>query len=230
MGGVARAIEILTAPGDGVVLTPPVYGPFRQAIERLGRVPVDAPMRYSAGSPGRWSLDVGAIDAALAAGARAVLLCNPHNPTGSIPTAAELAALRDAAARTGAGIISDEVWAPLDAARPHVHPAARTRRAAGAHRHLGVEVVERRRAEMRAADRGRPRDRGSGRTAARRACAIPVTSACSPRSAAFTAAAEGDGWLDAVTAHLARQHERARALLAAALARRSSSRPPIPAT
>lgn len=45
MGGVARAIEILTAPGDSVVLTPPVYGPFRQAIERLGRVPVDAPMR-----------------------------------------------------------------------------------------------------------------------------------------------------------------------------------------
>jgi cystathionine beta-lyase len=35
--------------------------------------------------------------------------------------------------------------------------------------------------------------------------------------AAFDAAAAGDGWLDALTAHLARQHERTRALLAAAL-------------
>ena len=37
MAGVARSLEILTGPGDGVVITPPVYGPFARTIERLGR-------------------------------------------------------------------------------------------------------------------------------------------------------------------------------------------------
>ena len=37
-----------------------------------------------------WSLDLDGIDAAFAAGARAMLLCNPHNPTGLVPDAATL--------------------------------------------------------------------------------------------------------------------------------------------
>ena len=122
MGGVARAIEILTAPGDGVVLTPPVYGPFRQTIDRLGRVPVDAPMRTRPGhrGDGRWTS--APSTSALAAGARAVLLCNPHNPTGSVPTAAELAALRR---RRGAHRRRDHQRRGVGAARPagpHARP------------------------------------------------------------------------------------------------------------
>jgi cystathionine beta-lyase len=216
MGGVARAVEILTGPGDGVVLTPPVYGPFRQAIDRLGRVPVDAPMRYTAGSPGRWSLDVGAIEAALAAGARAVLLCNPHNPTGSIPTAAELGALREVAARTGAGIISDEVWAPL--ALPGRTPTPLL--ALGEQRALTVtsaskswNVAGLKCALLIAGDRETAAAVERLPVALRHPGHFGVLASI----AAFTAAAVGDGWLDSVTHHLARQHERGRSLLAAAL-------------
>jgi cysteine-S-conjugate beta-lyase len=216
MGGVARAIEILTAPGDGVVLTPPVYGPFRQAIDRLGRVPVDAPMSYAPGSPGRWSLDVGAVESALATGARAVLLCNPHNPTGSIPTAAELDWLREAAARTGAGIISDEVWAPL--ALPGRTPTPLL--ALGEQRALTVtsaskswNVAGLKCALLIAGDRETAAAVERLPVALRHPGHLGVLTA----AAAFTAAAKGDGWLDAVTRHLERQHERARLLLAAAL-------------
>jgi cystathionine beta-lyase len=216
MSGVARAIEILTAPGDGVVLTPPVYGPFRQAIERLGRVPVDAPMRRLADDPGRWALDVDAIADALTAGARALLLCNPHNPTGSIPTASELAALRDAAARTGAGIISDEVWAPLTLPGRTFTPlltlgeqraltvtsASKSWNVAG----LKCAVLIAGNREMAHAVQALP-------VALRHPSHFGVLAA----GAAFRSAANGDGWLEAVTAHLERQHERARLLIAAAL-------------
>jgi cystathionine beta-lyase len=216
MGGVARAIEILTAPGDGVVLTPPVYGPFRQAIERLGRVPVDAPMRYVPGEPGSWGLDVDAICAALDAGARAVLLCNPHNPTGSIPTPEELGALRDAAARTGAGLISDEVHAPLTLPGRTFTPLL----ALGEQRALTVtsaskswNVAGLKCGLLLAGDRETAAAVERLPVALRHPGHYGVIAA----NAAFTAAAWGDGWLDEVTAHLARQHDRARALLAEAL-------------
>jgi cystathionine beta-lyase len=213
MGGVARAIEMLTGPGDGVVLTPPVYGPFRQAIERLRRVPVDAPMRAVAG---RWALDVDAISAALDAGARAVLLCNPHNPTGSIPTAGELGALRDAAARTGAGLISDEVHAPLSLPGRTFTPLL----ALGEQRALTVtsaskswNVAGLKCALLIAGDRETAGAVDRLPVALRHPGHYGVLAA----NAAFAAAAGGDGWLDEVAAHLARQHDRARALLAAAL-------------
>jgi cystathionine beta-lyase len=62
---------------------------------------------------GHDELDLGAIDDALAAGARAVLLCSPHNPTGRVFTAEELGALAEVVDRHGARVIADEVHAPL---------------------------------------------------------------------------------------------------------------------
>jgi cystathionine beta-lyase len=58
-------------------------------------------------------LDVDSIEAAFAAGARTILLSNPHNPLGRAWTAEELAGLRDAALRHGARVISDEIHGPL---------------------------------------------------------------------------------------------------------------------
>ena len=40
-------------------------------------------------------------------------LCNPQNPTGTVPTKNELAALADLSHRTGVRVISDEIHAPL---------------------------------------------------------------------------------------------------------------------
>lgn len=108
MVGVAEALRALTAPGDGVVVCPPVYHPFFAVPVEQDRAVVQVPLDAAG------ALDLPGIDAALQAGARAVLLCSPHNPTGRVWTAAELDALDDVVRQhEDAVVISDEIHAPL---------------------------------------------------------------------------------------------------------------------
>ncbi len=110
MMGVVELLRATIAPGDRVVVTPPVYPPFYECVPEAGGVIERVPLvRSDTG----WELDLAGIDSALAAGARAVLLCNPHNPTGTAHTRAALAALAALAERHGAVVVSDEIHAPL---------------------------------------------------------------------------------------------------------------------
>ena len=109
--GNVEVLRRVTEPGDGVIITPPVYHPFFDLLPEAGCSVVEVPLL--GGIDEGWSLDLDGIDAAFAAGARAMLLCNPHNPTGTVPDAATLAALADIAARHDATIVSDEVHGPL---------------------------------------------------------------------------------------------------------------------
>jgi cystathionine beta-lyase len=109
MSGIILALEVLCEPA-GVVVPVPSYPPFLAAVPLTGRALVPVPCATDAGRP---VLDVEAIEAALAAGARTVLLANPHNPLGRAFGRSELRALRDAVLRHGARVISDEIHAPL---------------------------------------------------------------------------------------------------------------------
>lgn len=110
MMGVVELLRATIAPGDRVIITPPVYPPFFFCVEEAGGVPQEVPLQNSDDG---WLLDLDGIDAALADGARAVLLCNPHNPTGTAHSRESLVALAEIAARHGAVVISDEIHAPL---------------------------------------------------------------------------------------------------------------------
>ncbi|AWB96158.1 aspartate aminotransferase [Agromyces badenianii] len=109
--GIVEVLRRVTAPGDGVVITPPIYPPFFDLVTEASTRVVDVPML--GGIDEGWSLDLDGIDAAFAAGARAMVLCNPHNPIGLVPDAAQLAALAEIAARHDVTIVSDEVHGPL---------------------------------------------------------------------------------------------------------------------
>jgi cystathionine beta-lyase len=108
--GISAALDAMVEPGAAVVVPTPAYPPFFEVIELTGRTVVAAPL---VDDGDRDVLDIAAIDAALGAGARAVLLCNPHNPTGRVFTAAELTAFAGVVERHHARVIADEVHAPL---------------------------------------------------------------------------------------------------------------------
>jgi cysteine-S-conjugate beta-lyase len=108
--GIVEILRRVTRPGDRVVVTPPVYPPFYDLVDEAGAEVERVPL---VSTDDGWHLDLEGIEAALAAGARAVLLCNPHNPTGTVHSAESLAALASLAELYGASVVSDEIHAPL---------------------------------------------------------------------------------------------------------------------
>ncbi|MER5602057.1 aminotransferase class I/II-fold pyridoxal phosphate-dependent enzyme [Streptomyces sp. NPDC002265] len=112
MLGVVEMLRLVTGPGDSVVVNPPVYPPFFQFVGHMDRRLCEAPLGPDL------RLDLGALEEAFrraVAGNRpaAYLLCSPHNPTGTVHTAAELTAVAALAARYGVRVVADEIHAPL---------------------------------------------------------------------------------------------------------------------
>jgi cystathionine beta-lyase len=100
---ILRRIDV----GSGLVITPPVYPPFYMLAAEAGVPVMDVPLTA------RGALDLDGIEAAFDEGARAVLLCNPHNPLGHPHDVGSLSALALLADAVGAIVISDEIHAPL---------------------------------------------------------------------------------------------------------------------
>jgi cystathionine beta-lyase len=113
--GIAGALDVLMPSRGGIVVPTPAYPPFFEIVALGGRDVVQVPLTDDE----RPALDLDAIAAALDRGAGAVLLCNPHNPTGRAFGPDELARLAHVVERHRARVIADEVHAPL------VYPGSR---------------------------------------------------------------------------------------------------------
>lgn len=109
MAGIRLALETLCPPGP-VVVPLPCYPPFRHVVEVTGREVVPVPLDPDSVDA---SLDLAAVSRAFASGARTLLLCNPHNPLGNVPSREELAALAALAREYDARVVADEIHAPL---------------------------------------------------------------------------------------------------------------------
>ncbi|WP_345664971.1 MalY/PatB family protein [Streptomyces venetus] len=112
MQGVVEMLKLVTGPGDAVVVNSPVYPPFYDFVGHMDRRVAEAPL----GADGR--IDLGVLEDTFrqtVAGGRpaAYLLCSPHNPTGTVHTAAELSAVAALAERHGVRVVADEIHAPL---------------------------------------------------------------------------------------------------------------------
>ena len=111
MLGAVEIMKLVTGPGDTIFVTPPVYPPFYAFAEHLGRRVVEVPLTCEQ------RLDLPALTGSFAEaaghGRAAFLLCNPHNPTGTVHSSAELAAVAEAAEAAGVRVVADEIHAPL---------------------------------------------------------------------------------------------------------------------
>jgi len=109
----AGAIEAITAailavsqPGEEIILPSPSYTSYREIVYLAGCKPVFVPLNEADG----WSFELDKFKKAITAKTRAVLFCNPNNPTGTIYSREQLEGLAKLAIKHNFFIISDEVY------------------------------------------------------------------------------------------------------------------------
>jgi cysteine-S-conjugate beta-lyase len=110
LSALALTIQHLVRSEGPVVVPTPAYAPFLRVPEQLGRRVVRTPSRLQ---DGRWLPDLQAIDDAFAAGASLLVLCNPHNPLGTVLRPPEMRQLADIVTRHGGRVFADEIHAPI---------------------------------------------------------------------------------------------------------------------
>ncbi|WP_406713645.1 pyridoxal phosphate-dependent aminotransferase [Trueperella pyogenes] len=106
---VFQAFVSLIDDGDEVILPAPYWTTYPEAIALCGGVPVEV----FAGSDQDYKVTVEQLEGALTAKTKALLLCSPSNPTGSVYSASELHAIGRWALDNGVWVISDEIYEHL---------------------------------------------------------------------------------------------------------------------
>jgi cystathionine beta-lyase len=96
--------------GEGVVIQTPIYYPFLQIVDMLGRRLVDNPLVLRGN---RYEMDLDGLRDVIDERTRLVLFCNPHNPTGRVFERRELEGLAELAIEHDLIVVSDEIHADL---------------------------------------------------------------------------------------------------------------------
>jgi aspartate aminotransferase len=96
-------------PGDEVVYPDPGFPIYESAIRWAGGTPVALPLREELG----FSFAPEDLGARLSERTKLVILNSPHNPTGGLTTAADLAAAAELILETPAWVLTDEVYARI---------------------------------------------------------------------------------------------------------------------
>jgi len=107
------SIEAITAtlltilsPGDEVLIPDPSYTSYQSAIKVAGGVPVFVPLNEQ----DHWAFDIAELEKRITPKTKALLFCNPNNPTGTIFTRNQLHAVAQLAIKHNFHILSDEVY------------------------------------------------------------------------------------------------------------------------
>lgn len=119
--GLGLSVRAFTQPGDGVVIQPPVYHPFRMMVERNGRRVLENPL---VNEDGRWRMDLEGLEELCGREKpRALILCSPHNPVARVWTREEIKGLVGVCARHRVLLVSDEIHSDI-VYRPSSHTVA----------------------------------------------------------------------------------------------------------
>ena len=103
--GILSTVLALVHPGDDVIVLEPCYDSYGPSITLAGGNTIRVPL-----TPGTWRPDFDALARALTPRTRLVIVNTPHNPSGTVWTADELARFAALLAPTRALVLSDEVY------------------------------------------------------------------------------------------------------------------------
>lgn len=145
--GLVEALRVFRPHPGRIALPVPTYPGFFEMLEEVPHEVVEVQLteaptaavegeNESSIAPAR--LDLVALERVFASGIDAFILCNPHNPHGTVHTAEELTELARLAAAHDVFVVSDEIHAPLTHADASFIPFAPIAAAAGA---LAVTVT-----------------------------------------------------------------------------------------
>ena len=95
----------LTNPGDRVVMFSPFFENYRAQVIMADCEPVFVPL-----NPPAFSFDPNVLEDAFRGGAKAIIICNPSNPSGKVFTEEELKTIADLCIRYDVYAIMDEVY------------------------------------------------------------------------------------------------------------------------
>lgn len=103
---ITAAIFTISQPGDEIILPSPNYVSHREVVILAGCAPVFAPLNEAKG----WSLELEEFEKIITPKTKAILFCNPNNPTGTIYAREQLVGLAKLAKKHDLFIITDEVY------------------------------------------------------------------------------------------------------------------------
>lgn len=106
VAGFNFAIQAYSYPGDKVIVQPPCYYPFFDAITNNGRRLVNNPLKIV---DGNYVMDYEDLEQKIDGRTKMIILCSPHNPVGRVWKRGELEKLVEVCAKKDIVIISDEI-------------------------------------------------------------------------------------------------------------------------
>jgi len=99
------AIHAVVREGDEVIVFDPAFDSYQPAVSLAGGKTIHVPL-----VPDDFGIDWAALEAALNANTRLVIINSPHNPTGSILTGEDMRKLADLITPWSCYLLSDEVY------------------------------------------------------------------------------------------------------------------------
>lgn len=110
VSGLGLILQAYSEPGDDIVVFPPAYHAFRKIITANDRNILDCPLVER---NGRYEMDLDDAQKRLTPRARMVFFCSPHNPGGTLWSAAEIKALAAFCLKNNLILVSDEIHCDL---------------------------------------------------------------------------------------------------------------------
>ncbi|MDK4733583.1 pyridoxal phosphate-dependent aminotransferase [Rhizobium sp. CNPSo 3490] len=108
MQAIQICVQALTSPGDEFVYLTPAWPNIAAALDIAGARSVGVPLQFEGG---KWTVDLGRVEAAITSGTRGIFINTPSNPTGWTATKKDLGDILALARKHDLWIMADEIYA-----------------------------------------------------------------------------------------------------------------------